>query len=145
MNQYIGVGVVVRDGNGLVSAAKSTTIFAIYELAAKEVLAAWQTAKFYRDLGLFDIILEGDSLMVTRALEGKGESWQRFGQIVEDTKIVLRSFRHWRISHVRREANGAAHGLANEVIRMIMDKVWMEEAPNCISTIVSLEHSAIVL
>ena len=74
MNQYIGVGVVVRDGNGFVSAAKSTTVFAIYEPAAREVLAARQTAKFCRELGLFDIILEGDSLMVTWALEGKGEN-----------------------------------------------------------------------
>jgi ribonuclease HI len=123
VNQCMGVGVVVRDGNGLVAAAKSTTIFATFEPAAGEALAARQVAEFCRDLGFFDIILEGDSLMVTKALEGKGENWLKFGQIVEDTKLLLRSFQHWSISHVRREANGAAHGLAKEAIQTIMDKV----------------------
>jgi ribonuclease HI len=144
-NRFMGVGVVIRDGNGLVSATKSTTVSEIFEPAAGEALAARQATEFCRDLGLFDIILEGDSLMVTRALEGKDENWLRFGQIVEDTKLVLRSFRHWRISHVRREANGAAHGLANEAIRTVMDKVWMEETPDCISSIVSLELLALAL
>ena len=110
--------------------AKSTIVFATFEPTAREALAARKAAEFYRDPGLFDIILEVDSLMVTRVLEGKGENWLRFEQIVEDTKLVLRSFRHWRISHVRRKANGAAHGLAKEVIRTVMDKVWMEETPD---------------
>jgi hypothetical protein len=55
--------------------------------------------------------------MVTKAIGGHEENWLRFGQIVEDIKLVLRSFRQWRVSHVRREANEAAHGLAKEAIR----------------------------
>lgn len=141
----MGVGVVVRDGNGLVSAAKSTTVFVTFEPATGEALAALHVAEFCWDLGIFDVILEGDSLIVTRALEGKGENWLRFGQIVEVTKLVLRSFRQWRISHVRREANGAAHGLAKEAIRTVMDKIWMEETPVYIFNIVSLEHTALSL
>jgi ribonuclease HI len=121
VNQCMGVGVVVCDGNGLVSAAKSTTVFVTFEPTAGEALAALHAAEFCWDLGIFDIILERDSLMVTRALEGKGENWLRFEQIVEDTKLVLRFFRQWRISHVRKEANGAAHGLAKEAIWMVMD------------------------
>jgi hypothetical protein len=83
--------------------------------------------------------------MVTRALEEKGENWLRYGQIVEDTKSMLRSFRQWRISHVRREVNGAIHRLAKEAIWSVMDKVWMKETPKCISHIVSLERNALLL
>jgi ribonuclease HI len=144
-NKCMGVGVIIRDGDGQISAAKSASICANFDPAAGEALAALHAAEFCRDLGIPEVILEGDSLMVTRALEEKGENWLRYGQIVEDTKSVLRSFRQWRISHVRREANGAAHGLAKEAIRSGMDKVWMEEIPHCISNIVCLERNALLL
>ena len=91
-------GLIIRDGDGQISAAKSATIFANFDPAAREALAALHAVEFYRDLGIFEVILEGDSVMVTRALEEKGENWLRYGQIVEDTKSVLRSFRQWKIS-----------------------------------------------
>jgi hypothetical protein len=46
---------------------------------------------------------------------------------------------------VRRETNGAAHGLTKEATWTVMDKIWMEETPICISNIVSLKHNALSL
>jgi hypothetical protein len=53
VNQCMGVGVLVRDGNGLVATAKSSTVFATFEPVAGEALAARQAAEFCRDLGFF--------------------------------------------------------------------------------------------
>ena len=82
----MGVGVIIRDGDGQISAAKSATVLASFDPTAGEALAALHAAEFCRDLGIFEVILEGDSLMVTRALKEKGENWLRYSQIVEDTK-----------------------------------------------------------
>ena len=46
---------------------------------------------------------------------------------MEDTKVILRSLRQWKIGHVKREANEAAHGLAKEAIRIAMDNFWIDE------------------
>jgi hypothetical protein len=42
--------------------------------------------------------------------------------------------------HVKREANEAAHGLAKLVAREKTDKVWMEEIPSSIYSILILEQ-----
>jgi hypothetical protein len=43
-----------------------------------------QAIEFCRDLGLSDIMLEGDSLQVVLAVNAKGDQWLRFGQIIDD-------------------------------------------------------------
>jgi hypothetical protein len=43
------------------------------------------------------------------------------------------------VRHVKREINIAAHGLAEEAARKSMDKVWLEEVPQCIVDIVNLD------
>ena len=42
-----------------------------------------------------------------------------------------------------RQTKQAAHGLAKEETGNIMDTIWMEESPTCISNIVSLELHAL--
>lgn len=64
----------------------------------------------------------------------------RYGQIIEDTKTVLRMFRSWKVCHVKRDANGAAHGLAKQGVKTPMNKVWIEEIPQAIFDIVTLER-----
>ena len=122
---------------------KSKTILAIFEPTTEEALAALHVAKFCRDLGFYEIMLEGGSLSVVKAIWETGQNWLQYEQIVEDTKMVLRSLRQWKICHVKREANGAAHGLAKEASRSIMDIIWIEETPACIPNTVLLELSAL--
>ena len=52
-----------------------------------------------------------------------------FEQIGADIKVVLRSFRSWKIKHVPWIQNFAAPELAKEVIKEEMDRVWMKEIP----------------
>jgi hypothetical protein len=57
----MGVGVIIRDEKGVVIAALSKTVSPIQEPAVGEAMGALAAAKFSRDIGLFNIILEGDS------------------------------------------------------------------------------------
>ena len=71
------------------------------------------------------------------------QNWLRYGQIVEDTKVVLRSLRQWKIGHIKREANEVAHGLVKEAVWIAMDNIWIEKTTACISNIFFLELSAL--
>ena len=72
-------------------------------------------AEFSHDLGLQDIILEGDSITVVNALKSSSPNWSLFGQIIEDVREILFSRRRWDALHVKREANMAAHVLMRKM------------------------------
>jgi hypothetical protein len=82
--------------------------------------------------------------VVTTISEQK-PSWVCYEQIIEDLRIILRSLRRWRIVHVKREANIAAHKLAKEAARKPIDCIWLEEPPNCIFDTIILEQLALFL
>lgn len=139
----MGAGVVVRDDHGRVHAAQSKTLSSYQEPMVVEALVALQAVEFSRDLGLQDIILEGDSLQVVNVILEHEDSWCRFGEIEVDIKLVLGSFRSWDIKHVKWSQNNAAHGLAKESVKEVMDKVWMEEIPLCIFNTIFSEQFAL--
>lgn len=49
---------------------------------------------------------------------------------------VLNTLQDCRVCHVKMEANAVTHGLwvAKVAVKQIMDQVWIEEIPNCITT-----------
>jgi ribonuclease HI len=108
-----------------------------------EALGAVLAAEFGRDLGLQDILLEGDSLLVVKAIKEPWTQWRSYGHLVEDARGVLNTRRSWTIGHVKRETNYAAHTLAKEAVNGVIDQIWMEEIPLCIFDIVTLEQIAL--
>lgn len=75
------------------------------------------------DLGFHDILLEGDSLNVVKAQKDKQPNLHRYGHVVEDTHLLLRSMRSWAIGHVNRESNQTMHNLAKEASKNSIDRV----------------------
>lgn len=137
----MGIGIVVRDHSGFVIAAqgKRTTGLPVHA----EAMGALVAAELSRDLGLPDVIMEGDSLQVVQSLRNMSPNWSSYGKIIEDARGILYTRRSWMVSHVKREANSAAPHLAKNAFTMSLDRVWMEERPQCIVSIVSLEHIAL--
>ena len=119
----IGVGVIIRDEYGSVIAALSRTVDARMDLMTAEATAALHAVELCRDVGVQDLFLEGDSLTVVKAIASRGQTNHYFGQIIEDILLVLSSRRLWSVSHLKREANGVAHGLAKEATRCFSDKI----------------------
>ena len=56
---------------------------------------------------------------------------------------MLQSFKRWEIGHVKRKANGAAHGLAKAAISELGERIWIEEIPSVIYDVVTLEQIAL--
>ena len=66
------------------------------------LLLAW-------DLGLKDIVVEGDSQLVIQALNDSIPPALPILKIVEGMKRLLVHFSYWKAMHTRRNANVAAH------------------------------------
>ena len=65
-----GVGVIIRDNKGLVIAALSKNIDAPLGPLEIETKAFEVGLQFAKDVGIYDLILKGDSLVMYRALAG---------------------------------------------------------------------------
>ena len=87
-NKRAGVGVVVRDTNGLVLASCAKPVPQPYKAAEVESLAAAKALSFATELGFRRVILEGDSLEVIQALRENDQSLTPMGLLLEDIRML---------------------------------------------------------
>ncbi|XP_042969118.1 uncharacterized protein LOC122301808 [Carya illinoinensis] len=135
----IGIGAVVRDSQGLVIGtlrAQRSLKGCSSDAEAYGLLVA---AVFCRELGLQQVCFEGDSKHVVNLLLSKEVDWSMGGCLVEDARKILNSSIRWTASHVKREANKAAHQLAKSALEESEDVYDIEVCPQCIKSIVASE------
>ena len=77
-----------------------------------EALAAILALEFATKIGLDKIVVEGNSKIITDALDRKETSLAVYGLLVEDACVFERNFSELSYSHVKREGNKVAHCLA---------------------------------
>lgn len=143
LNKKMGAGIIVRDSRGMVCAALRKTFQSLQEPVVGEGMAALAAVEFCKEIGLQEIWLEGDSLLIIKALKDQADSWSRYGHIIADIQWVLRHFRRWDVGHVKRTANEAAHILTKEALFHVDDRVWLEGVPHGIFSTISLERCAL--
>lgn len=105
----IGIGVIIRDCKSHVRATLADTKDHIIAPDVVEAMAALRTVKFSCELGYSQIILEGDALKIVQALDKGGWNWSIYGHFIEETRGVLNNLQNWKVHHVRRNLNCAAH------------------------------------
>jgi hypothetical protein len=115
----IGVGILVWDSEGRVISTQSFIKELTIEPVVAKAMKALHGAEFCTQVGLRHIFLEGDALQVVNAMRSAGQSWNRFGQIVEDFRGVINLLSSWQIGYVKQHSNFAAHNLAKEAVRCI--------------------------
>jgi len=74
--------------------------------------AAWKAVKFGIDLGMQNIMLEGD-----HDVRREEQSWSRYGNLIDVFKTLQNSFQSWHVNHVKMEANMTAHCLAKAALQ----------------------------
>jgi hypothetical protein len=97
----------------------TTTIPFITDPTVAKVVVAWKGVAFCRTLGFQRVIFEGDALEIVNALRQDSPCWSHYGQMIEDTKVLLYSFPSWSIRHTEREANEAVHCCAKYPSKLI--------------------------
>jgi hypothetical protein len=129
----MGVGIVMRNHAGRVLAAQCSVQKFIVDPSTAEAIGARVGAELGRRLGLQSIMLEGDASVVIEALRREGEDLSRFGNVILETKELLKGFHFWEANLVRREGNNAAHLLARHATNQELNQVWVDSFPSCIS------------
>ncbi|KAM6574984.1 uncharacterized protein LOC115696372 [Cannabis sativa] len=132
----IGIGVIVRNSAGQVKAALSTPAignFKSQEMEAKAMSVGLSWAKTYQ---LPIDFVETDCLMLVNALNGDVSQYSGFYDLVSDVKFHLSNFSNTCVSHIRRNANQAAHGLARYALQLDNECIWLEDIPSTIFSVV---------
>ena len=100
---YSGVGVVIRNREGLVFAAMAEKIPQLLKPIEIEARAATRALEFAREVGISAAVLEGDPLLVIKALETKDVGLAPFGLLIQDAYSFIPAFSLLSYSLIQRE------------------------------------------
>ncbi|XP_075653510.1 uncharacterized protein LOC142623911 [Castanea sativa] len=142
-----GVGVVVRNEEGLLMGAMSKKIpFPLGPLEA-EARAVEEGIGFAKDLGLNEVFIEGDAknLMHAHANSDPKYTPSSIQKVMEGAKFRLQAFKSWKIGHVHRSCNMAAHMLARHACNVPESLVWVEDIPPMIPAQICMDVSSLGL
>ena len=133
-----GLGVIIRNQEGLVIASMSTRLPQQLQPIEIEALAASKALEFAREVGISEAVLEGDSLLVMKALKTKNAGLAPFGLLIQDSLTLSSGFSKLSYSHTKREGNTVAHNLAQLAVNLPNCVIWMEDVP---SDVLSFYHA----
>jgi hypothetical protein len=121
--ECIGISVVARDSIGNVLGAKSLTkkVVAIPKLA--DATAAYEAVVFCKEVGFYEIILEGDTKQVVNDVNSRTPNHDVTRHFVEGIIMDMQGLGQVFISHVGRDANNVVHLLVKEASTKEMDYV----------------------
>ncbi|XP_059458291.1 uncharacterized protein LOC132187876 [Corylus avellana] len=122
----VGIGVVARDHAGRVVAVLSDSEVATTDPEGAETLATCYATDMCHYLGLRNVILEGDALMVVRSLQKGKCHWGRLRHVLNDTTQKLQTMQEWRVDHIPQEANVVAHRIATLALSIPDRQIWVE-------------------
>ena len=121
------LGVIVRDKEGLVIATMATRVPQLLQAIEIEALVANKALEFAQEMGISDVILEGDSSLVMAALNSKDPGLAPYGLLLQDFLSLSSAFSKLFYSHTKREGNTIAHNLAQLAVNLPNCVIWMED------------------
>ena len=108
-----------------------------------EALAAATALALAEDLGMTRVILEGDSLVIIKALREEEQFLSPIGLLLEDVRMLSLSFQKLLYSHTKREGNSVTHNLARYTNSIPDFLVWMEDIPQCIQSFIQVDLASL--
>ena len=114
-----GMGVIIRDRQGLVIASMATRISQQLRPVEIQAMAASKALEFARELGITEVVLEGDSQVVMMALNSKSPVLAPYGSLVQDSVSLSNNFSKLSYSHTKREGNTVAYSLTKLAVNLI--------------------------
>lgn len=89
-----------------------------------EAYVVWARIGYLRDNGYMKVIVEGDSKIIIDYLNNIAKASWEIKDLLDDYKIMLQYFQHYKIHHTFREGNIAADAMANFGLRQEVLKYW---------------------
>ncbi|XP_030949032.1 uncharacterized protein LOC115972957 [Quercus lobata] len=139
------IGVVIRNERGLLMGAMSKKLDLPLGALEVEAKAFEEGIQLAGDLGLRNIVMEGDAKMVTDALAGRCSPPRSIQMIIEGFRRWSLNVHAWQVTHVCRTGNFAAHLMARNA-KLVNDSiVWVEDTPPIIECQVTKDVSGLDL
>ena len=141
-----GVGVIAQDEGGAVVAAMSRKLEYPLGALAIEAKALEIRVIFAEEVGLRDVVFEGDSLLIFNAVHGIGEAEVSVLNIIHGVLRKAQCFRTFDFVHTKRQGNAPAHLLAQHAKNVENMFVWLEDCPSqvahaCAHDVLALQRS----
>jgi hypothetical protein len=136
----MGIDVIIRDSKGEVLTTLVEPKDHVIALDVVEAMSSLRVVNFSYELGFYRISLEGDVLQIVQALGKCVSNWSAYGHLIEEIWVVLNNLQNWKVHHVRRNLNGAAHRFANEALSLSEFQCFLEAIPHCIADIIVVER-----
>ncbi|GMN53841.1 hypothetical protein TIFTF001_022971 [Ficus carica] len=113
--EFIGVGIVARDEEGVVMSFLSRRIFGKFSPHLGECLAVREGVFLANFLKLDNWVVESDAMNAVRAIQNPVAEAPE-ANIVEDIRDYIAGVRNGRVCHISRDGNRVAHKLAKHAI-----------------------------
>ena len=114
-----GVGVIVRDELGRVEAAMCRNLNATLGAIKTESKAIEAGLLFTQDIGIRDIVVESDSLIMVQALNGTSTPPFVVSADVQGIRDLNKSFRRVEFSHIKRQENRPTYVLTEHALGIV--------------------------
>ena len=101
--------------------------------------------QYAKQLGITDFILEGDSLIISKALNYSSLVPVSIDTVIMGISEASFEFHNVDFSHVKRSANTPAHLLAKYAKGIVNQCMWMENFPSFLELAVLHDVNAIVV
>ena len=121
----MGISVIICDCYGEVIRALSMPIPLPLSMTKVEELACRRLLQFATEIGLKDVVFEGNSIVVIQAItEGLGFA---YGNIIEDILYQASVFHFSNFSHFKHNCNIVTDALAKKTKDYIGLQIWLED------------------
>ncbi|XP_062154522.1 uncharacterized protein LOC133862691 [Alnus glutinosa] len=138
--KLMGIGIIARDHQGRVRAAKCEILPHVRDPVAAEAIGARSAVSFGCFMGFQSVDLEGDAREIILTLSNLEEVDSVHGHFLAETRQMLGSLVSWKVSHVRREGNKAAHSLAKLALSKQCNQVWINSCPSELVYVVNADN-----
>ena len=108
----MGIRVVIRDKEGKFKVALSKKIKLPLGPIEAKAMAVEVGVQFTKDVGIRDVMVEGDSLIMQRALNELAPPPPLVDAVIVGIKVSCADFHHIAFTHMRRQGNNPTHLLA---------------------------------
>ena len=122
-----GVGVIARDNRGDPIRALTMPIPFKQSVVELEALACQRAVQFALEIGLNQVVIEGDSITVIEALKNGSGQFASYGNVLDDIRSQSAGFQYVEFSYTSRVYNSVADALAKKAKSGVGFQVWLED------------------
>ena len=123
-----GVGVIIRNEKGEVMGTMTAKGPGVTDSMEVEALACRRALEFAVDIGITELVIEGDCAQVISTITSNQFSLSQLGHVFEDIQVLISSLRWAEVHWVNRSANLVAHSLARNAKDAVDDVIWLEDS-----------------